>query len=90
MSESEKWDLKDEDRELVQQLAQEYIEPALQLALKSAAGKGTPLEILSAMANAYGSLLVDLLGHKAAASFLRGHADHIAAREVEPLSEEKH
>ena len=30
MSESEEWDLKAEDRELVQQLAQEYMEPALQ------------------------------------------------------------
>ena len=46
MSESEEWDLKAEDRELVQQLAQEYMEPALQLALKSADGKGTSLEIL--------------------------------------------
>ena len=58
-----------------------WSQPAL--APKSADGR-TSLEILSAMANAYGSL-VDLLGHKAAASFLRGHADHIAAREGEPV-----
>ena len=44
MSGSEEWDLKAEDRELVQQLAQEYMEPALQLALKSADGKGTSLK----------------------------------------------
>jgi hypothetical protein len=38
------------------------------------------------LANAYGGLLIDLLGEKAAESLLRGHADHIAAREDNGVS----
>ena len=54
--------------------------------LKSAEGKASPIEIMSALANAYGGLLIDLLGKKAAESLLRGHADHIAAREDNGIS----
>jgi hypothetical protein len=75
-----------ENRELVNQLALEIMEPALQKAMKSAEGKASPIEIMSALANAYGGLLIDLLGKKAAESLLRGHADHIAAREDNGIS----
>jgi hypothetical protein len=75
-----------ENRELVNQLALEIMEPALQKAMKSAEGKASPIEIMSALANAYGGLLIDLLGEKAAESLLRGHADHIAAREDNSVS----
>ena len=75
-----------ENRELVNKLALEIMEPALQKALKEAEGKGSYIEIMSALANAYGGLLIDLLGKKAAESLLRGHADHIAAREDNDVS----
>ena len=75
-----------ENRELVNKLALEIMEPALQKALKEAEGKGSYIEIMSALANAYGGLLIDLLGKKAAESLLRGHADHIAEREDNDVS----
>ena len=50
-----------ENRELVNKLALEIMEPALQKALKEAEGKGSYIEIMSALANAYGGLLIDLL-----------------------------
>ncbi len=76
-----------EDTERVNRIAKEIMEPALQNALKSAEGKAPPVELMSALANTYASLLVDLLGHSAAASFMRGHADHIASRERSSVSE---
>jgi len=74
-----------ENRELVNKLAIEVMEPALQAAMREANGKGSPIEIMSALANAYGALLIELLGKKAAESLLRGLADHIAAREDNPV-----
>ena len=70
-----------EDPETVIRIAQEIIEPALQEALKKAQQEASSAEILSALANSYGGLLVDLMGFGAAAKFMRGHADHIASRE---------
>ena len=70
-----------EDPEIVIRVAQEIIEPALQEALKKAQKEASSAEILSALANSYGGLLVDLMGFGAAAKFMRGHADHIASRE---------
>ena len=57
------------------------MEPAIQKAIKDAWGLAILMEIMSALANAYGGFLVELLGHKAAASLMRSHADHIASRE---------
>ncbi len=74
-----------EDRELVNKLALEVMEPALQAAMREANGKGSPIERMSALGNAYGALLMELLGKKAAESLLRGLADHIAAREDNPV-----
>ncbi|MDC0400177.1 hypothetical protein OAN59_10800 [Alphaproteobacteria bacterium] len=76
-----------EDSERVNRIAKEIMEPALQNALRSAEGKAPPVELMSALANTYASLLVDLLGHSAAASFMRGHADHIASLEPSSVSE---
>ena len=73
--------LKQENQELVNKLAVEIMEPAIQKAIKDARGLGSPMEIMSALANAYGGFLVESLGHKAAASLMRGHAEHIASRE---------
>lgn len=70
-----------EDPETVIRVAQTIIEPALQEALKAAQKEASSAEILSALANSYGGLLVDLMGFGAAAKFMRGHADHIASRE---------
>lgn len=70
-----------EDPEVVGRIATEIIEPALQKALAEARKDGSPQEVISALANCYGGLLVDLMGRKAAATFLQGHAVHIASRE---------
>jgi hypothetical protein len=80
--------LEPENKELVNKLAREIMEPALQKALKEARDKASPVEIMSALANAYGGFLVDLLGARAAASLMRGHADHIATREQSQVSNE--
>ena len=75
-----------ENKEVVQRLATAIIEPALQKALSEASKEGSAQEVVSALANCYGGLLVDLMGKKAAATFLQSHAVHIASREEEPLN----
>jgi hypothetical protein len=75
-----------ENGERVAKVATEIIEPALQEALKNAKEIAPPQEIVSALANCYSGLLVDLLGVKAASSFMRGHADHVASLKEEPIT----
>ena len=75
-----------EDKEVVYNIATKIIEPALQKALAEARKEGSPQEVVSALANFYGGLLVDLMGRKAASTFLQGHAIHIASREERPLN----
>ncbi len=75
-----------EDQQTVQRVAEEIIEPALQKALAEARKIASAQESLSALANCYGGLLVDLMGRKAAATFLQGHAVHIVSNEEEALN----
>ncbi len=75
-----------ENKEKVHLIATTIIEPALQKALGEARKDATPQEVVSALANCYGGLLVDLMGRKAAATFLQSHAVHIVSREEEPLT----
>ena len=75
-----------ENAETVQLIATKIIEPALQAALAKAKDLGTSQEIVSALANCYGGLLVDLLGRSAATTFLQAHAVHLASLEKKPLS----
>lgn len=82
--------IKAEDPETVTRVAQNIIEPALQEALKKARDEATNAEILSALANSYGGLLVDLMGFGPAAKFMRAHADHIASREEQILNASNH
>ena len=71
-----------EDKERAMRIATDIIEPALQNALGKAREENAPsAEILHALANCYGGLLVDLLGHAAAAQFMLEHAAHIKSRE---------
>lgn len=74
-------DLQPEDTERVNRLAVEIMEPALRAALRQADGQAPSIEIMSALANAYGGLLVDFLGRKAAVSMMRGHANHVESVE---------
>ena len=78
---------KDENPEIIKKIATELIEPALQKALAEAREEGSAQEVVGALANCYAGLLVDLLGRKAAASFMQGHALHIASVEDKPLSD---
>lgn len=70
-----------ENQQTVNKIATEIIEPALQKALAAAREEGTAQETISALANCYGGLLVDMMGRKAAATFLQGHAVHLASLE---------
>ena len=79
-------ELQPENPETVNQIATTIIDPALQAALGEARTHGTPQEVLSALANCYGGLLVDILGRKAAASFIKNHAIHIMAGEEQALN----
>ena len=60
-----------EDKEKVQQIAVEIMEPALQKALSQARATASPQEALSALANCYGGLLVDTLGVKGLQAFFK-------------------
>ncbi len=82
----QKVDIISENPTVVQDIAQTIIEPALQEALKLGREKGTDQEVISALTSCYGGLLVDLFGHKGAASLLIGHADHILSREEKALT----
>jgi hypothetical protein len=75
-----------EDQQVVQRVAEEIIEPALQKALAEARKTATAEESLSALATCYGGLLVDLMGRKAASTFLQGHAEHIVSNEEKVLN----
>ena len=75
-----------ENKETVKRIASEIIEPALQEVLSKARKEGSAQEVLSALANCYGGLLVDIMGREAAATFLQGHAVHIASLKEEPVS----
>ena len=75
-----------ENKETVRRIASEIIEPAMQQALSEARKEGSAQEVVSALANCYGGLLVDTMGRKAAATFLQGHAIHIASLKEEPIN----
>ena len=75
-----------EDKETVRRISIEIIEPALQEALSKAREEASAQEVVSALANCYGALLVDLLGREAAATFLQGHAVHIASLKEKPVT----
>ena len=75
-----------ENRETVMRLATKIIEPALQTALAEAKEEGTPQEVISALANCYVGLLVDLVGRKGASTLLQNHAYHVLSREEEELT----
>ena len=79
-----------EDRGRVDRIAAEIMEPALREAVRKADGEAPSIEIMSALANAYGGFLVDLLGRKAAVSLMRGHADHIEKLEDSGITDGKH
>ncbi len=76
-----------ENKATVQKIAVEIIEPALQKALAEAKKEGSAQEVISALANCYGGLLVDLMGRKGAVSFLQGHAVHISSLEENSLND---
>ena len=86
LKDEDKEELQPENPEKVNEIATTIIDPALQKALGEARKFGTAQEVLSALANCYGGLLVDILGRKAAATFLQTHAVHIVSREEEGLT----
>jgi hypothetical protein len=75
-----------ENKETIQRIAIEIIEPALQKALTEARKEASAQESLSALANCYSSLLIDIMGRKAAATFLQSHAVHIVSVEEQQLN----
>ena len=75
-----------ENQETIQRIAEEIMEPELQKMLGRAREEGSAQEVMSALANCYGGLLVDMLGRKGAATFLQRHAIHIVSVEEQPLT----
>lgn len=75
-----------EDKETVQSIAREIIEPGLRKILAEARKKGSAEEVVTALANTYVGILVDVLGRDAASSFLQGHAAHITSLKEQPIS----
>ena len=59
-----------ENKESVLHVATKIIEPALQKALAESEKEATD-QVVSALADCYAGLLVDLMGRKAAATFLQ-------------------
>ena len=87
MTDREKNDVQEDlNKEKVQKIATQIIEPALQKALAEARKEGSGPEVMSALANCYGGLLVDLLGRKAAGSLMQDHVNHLASLEEQPLN----
>jgi hypothetical protein len=73
------------DTEMTLKLRDEVFLPALQQAsAKAREMTDNPSLLLNATVQAFGELLVQVIGAKAAAHLLRGFADHIAAHENEP------
>lgn len=70
-----------ENKEKVKQIATEVIDPGLRKMLAEARQVGSAQEVISALANCYSSVLVDTMGRKAAATFMQGHALHVASVE---------
>ena len=78
--------LKQVHQPTVQKIATDIIEPALRKALAEARKEGSAQEVVNALANCYGGLLVDILGRQPAAAVLRDHAQHIASSEEDALT----
>ena len=81
MTTDNQFEPKPENIEKVRQISVDILEPALQNALAKARKEGSAQEVVSALANCYAGLLVDLMGRKAAATFLQSHAVHVASVE---------
>ena len=60
--------LKQVHQPTVQKIATDIIEPALRKALAEARKEGSAQEVVNALANCYGGLLVDILGRQPAAA----------------------
>ncbi|MEO9901162.1 hypothetical protein [Nisaea sp.] len=79
-----------EDKERVSRLTADIMEPALRKAITQAVAEAPEMEVISAIANAYAALLIETLGAKPAAGFLRAHADHIDSLEEKSAMAGKH
>ncbi len=69
-----------EDKERVNRLARDIIAPSLHRAIAHAQDQAPINEVLSATANAYAAVLVQMVGVGAAAKLMAAHAEHLRAR----------
>jgi hypothetical protein len=79
-----------EDKERVNRIAADIMEPALRKAIGEAVAEAPEMEVISAIANAYAALLIETLGAKPAAGLMRAHADHIDSLEEKLATGGKH
>lgn len=79
-----------EDKERVSRLTADIMEPAFRKAVVEAMAEAPEMEVISAIANAYAALLIETLGAKPAAGFMRAHADHIESLEQKSATTGKH
>ena len=75
-----------ENKDRVNKIASEILDPALRAAIIEAEKIAPPIEVISALSNVYGSLLVDLFGKKTACSILKDYYEHLAATEETMIS----
>ena len=80
----------EEDKERVSRLTADIMEPAFRKAVVQAMAEAPEMEVISAIANAYAALLIETLGAKPAAGFMRAHADHIDSLEEKSATAGKH
>ena len=66
-----------EDKDRVNMVAQHIVAPALQRAIEHARTKAPVNEVLSATANAYAAILIEMIGQPAAAKLMAAHAQHL-------------
>ena len=76
----------EENKDRVNKIASEILDPALRAAIIEAEKIAPPIEVISALSNVYGSLLVDLFGKKTACSILKDYYEHLAATEETVIS----
>ena len=79
-----------EDRDRVSRLTADIMEPAFRKAVVQAMAEAPEMEVISAIANTYAALLIETLGAKPAAGFMRAHAEHIESLEEKSATAGKH
>lgn len=69
--------LQSEDKERVNRLAREIIAPGIRQAVEAAESEAPINEVLSALVNAYGAVLIHMVGRDATVALMHSYAEHL-------------